>query len=104
MNSRGAYDVLSVRSLSLLSEQQQRHNALAGTRVAITGGTSGLGLALVRELIDRWAHVAFVARGHEGVSRVMREQAGAHGITGDVSRKDDIHPIAMQVLGALGGL
>ena len=27
-----------------------------------------------------------------------------HGIVGDVSRKEDIHPIAIQVLGALGGL
>jgi len=28
------------RSLSLLSEQYRRHNALAGARIAITGGTS----------------------------------------------------------------
>ena len=35
---------------------------LPGLRVAITGGTSGLGLALVRELLDRGARVAFVAR------------------------------------------
>ena len=34
----------------------------------------------------------------------MREQTGAHGIAGDVSNKDDIHPVAMQMLGALGGL
>ena len=30
-------------------------------RVAVTGGTSGLGLALVRELRRRGARVAFVA-------------------------------------------
>ena len=30
--------------------------------------------------------------------------AGANGIVGDVSRKDDIHPITLQVLGRLGGL
>ena len=34
----------------------------------------------------------------------MREQPGAHGIVGDISKKDDIHPVAMQILGALGGL
>ena len=34
----------------------------------------------------------------------MREHAGVHGIVGDVSRKDDIHPIAIQILAALGGL
>ena len=29
---------------------------------------------------------------------------GTHGIVGDVSRKEDIHPIALQIVGALGGL
>jgi NAD(P)-dependent dehydrogenase (short-subunit alcohol dehydrogenase family) len=73
-------------------------------RVAITGGTSGLGVALVRELSRRGARVAFVARHREGVARVARERPEASGIVGDVSRKGDIHPIAIQVLGALGGL
>jgi NAD(P)-dependent dehydrogenase (short-subunit alcohol dehydrogenase family) len=73
-------------------------------RVAITGGTSGLGLALVRELTRRGAAVAFVARHRDDVERVAREHPGATGIAGDVSRKDEIHPIAIQVLGALGGL
>ncbi len=79
-------------------------NSFAGIRVAITGGTSGLGLALVRELLKRGAKIAFVARRREGVEQVARELADAHGIVGDVSKKEDIHPIAMQVLGALGGL
>jgi NAD(P)-dependent dehydrogenase (short-subunit alcohol dehydrogenase family) len=34
----------------------------------------------------------------------MHELPEAHGIVGDVSLKQDAHPIAMQVLGALGGL
>jgi NAD(P)-dependent dehydrogenase (short-subunit alcohol dehydrogenase family) len=85
--------------------QKQNGQALfRGLRVAITGGTSGLGLALVRELLDRGAHVAFVARGREGVERVARLYPDAHGIVGDVSRKDESHPIAMQIVGLLGGL
>ena len=75
-----------------------------GLRVAVTGGSSGLGLALVRELLSRGAHVAFVARRGDVVERVEREHAGAHGITGDVSLKIDIHPIALQIAGMLGGL
>jgi len=75
-----------------------------GVRVAITGGTSGLGLALVAELLSRGAQVAFVARGRDRVERVAREHAGAHGIVGDVAAKDDIHPIAIQIVGGLGGL
>ena len=79
-------------------------NPFAGLRVAVTGGTSGLGLALVRQLLNRGALVAFVARHREGVERVSREQPGAYGIVGDVSEKQDIHPMAMQILAALGGL
>jgi len=81
-----------------------RLNPFAGIRVAVTGGTSGLGLALVRELLGRGAQVAFVARGRDGVERVAREHRAAHGIVGDVSKKHDIHPIAIQIVGALGGL
>ena len=75
-----------------------------GRRVAVTGGTSGLGLALVRELVARGAKVAFVARGADRVEDVRRELPGVHGIVGDVSIKEDIHPIAMQIVGELGGL
>ena len=75
-----------------------------GLRVAVTGGTSGLGLALVRELLGRGARVAFVARTRERVGQVARENAGAHGIVGDVSSKEDIYPVALQVVGELGGL
>ena len=80
-----------------------RHD-LSGLRVAITGGTSGLGLALVHELLDRAAEVAFVARSRPAVERVSADRPGAHGIVGDVSAVDQIHPIALQILGALGGL
>ena len=78
--------------------------SLAGLRVAITGGTSGLGLALVRHLAAGGADVAFVARGRDGVERIRNEHRNVHGIVGDVSQKDEIHPIAIQILGALGGL
>ena len=72
-------------------------------RVAVTGGTSGLGLALLRELRRRGARVAFVARTPRAVEEVARTHQ-AHGIVGDVARKEDIHPIALQITAALGGL
>ena len=76
---------------------------LRGLRVAVTGGTSGLGLALVRVLAARGARVAFVARSAENVGRVARE-TGAYGIVGDVGRKEEVYPIALQIAGNLGGL
>jgi NAD(P)-dependent dehydrogenase (short-subunit alcohol dehydrogenase family) len=76
---------------------------LSQLRIAITGGTSGLGLALVRLLTARGARVAFVARHADAVAQVAAE-TGACGVVGDVGRKDDIYPIALQVTGNLGGL
>ena len=75
-----------------------------GLRVAITGGTSGLGLALVRALHAAGAQVAFVARDTAHVARTAAALPGTHGIAGDVSRKDDIHRIALQINATLGGL
>jgi len=72
-------------------------------RVAVTGGTSGLGLALVRRLAAEGARVAFVARSGPAVTRIASE-TGAHGIVGDVGRKNDIYAIALQITGNLGGL
>ena len=77
---------------------------LDGVRVAITGGTSGLGLALVREFMGRGARVAFVARTRTSVEAVARSAAGTYGIVGDVAQKDDIYPIALQFMGNLGGV
>jgi NAD(P)-dependent dehydrogenase (short-subunit alcohol dehydrogenase family) len=76
---------------------------LTGLRVAVTGGTSGLGLALVQRLAAEGARVAFVARTSSDVEHTA-DETGAHGIVGDVGLKDDIYPIALQVLGSLGGL
>jgi NAD(P)-dependent dehydrogenase (short-subunit alcohol dehydrogenase family) len=106
-------DAISVQLRWLAMTQHLRSNDmktlhtsdefLRGLRVAVTGGTSGLGLALVRELRARGAEVAFVARGRERVERIANE-TGAHGIVGDVAKKNDIHPIALQIAGRLGGL
>ena len=79
-------------------------STLTGLRVAVTGGTSGLGLALVEGLRRRGADVAFVARNAQGVKSVVRDVPGAHGIDGDVSRKEETHALAMRITGALGGL
>ena len=79
-------------------------DTFSGLRVAITGGTSGLGLAFVRELSRRGARVAFVARTRERVEEVVRENPGVHGIVGDVSAKNEIYPMAIQITGELGGL
>ena len=78
--------------------------ARTALRVAVTGGTSGLGRALVDAFAARGDAVAFVARDAARVRSVAAAVPGSHGIVGDVASKDDAHAIALQVGGALGGL
>ncbi|WP_118180648.1 SDR family oxidoreductase [Paraburkholderia phosphatilytica] len=77
---------------------------LSGVRVAITGGTSGLGLALVDALRERGAKVAFIARTAARVAQVSATRADVAGIVGDIADKDAIYPLALQIAGLLGGL
>lgn len=74
-----------------------------GLRVAITGGTSGLGLALVRIFASKGAKVALVARTRDRVEQVAAE-TGVIGLVADIGNKQDIYPLAMQITGQLGGL
>jgi NAD(P)-dependent dehydrogenase (short-subunit alcohol dehydrogenase family) len=60
-------------------------------------------LALVRNFATRGARVAFLARTARAVEQIAQE-TGACGIIGDVGCKEDIHPIALQIIGNLGGL
>jgi NAD(P)-dependent dehydrogenase (short-subunit alcohol dehydrogenase family) len=79
-------------------------SSLDGLRVAVTGGTSGLGLALVETLRGLGAEVAFVARSADRVAEVADRYPGTHGIAGDISRKDETYPLALRITAALGGL
>jgi NAD(P)-dependent dehydrogenase (short-subunit alcohol dehydrogenase family) len=79
-------------------------SSLAGLRIAVTGGTSGLGRALVGQLHAAGAQVAFIARDAGRVQSVARQLPGTHGIAGDVADKQGTHPLALQVNATLGGL
>ena len=70
---------------------------LAKVRVAITGGTAGLGLALVQEFLRRGARVAFVARDAQRVARVARDQR--HRVQ---RQRDDWQDQRLPVVGGAG--
>jgi NAD(P)-dependent dehydrogenase (short-subunit alcohol dehydrogenase family) len=84
--------------------QSLNSDPLAGRRIFVTGGTSGLGFALVRAAHARGARVGFVARTAAAVDSVAGGLPGSVGIVGDVAEKTAIHRIALQAAGRLGGL
>jgi NAD(P)-dependent dehydrogenase (short-subunit alcohol dehydrogenase family) len=71
---------------------------LGGSRVVVTGGSQGLGAALVEELARRGAHVVAVARREEALSQVTDAVRGAggdaHALVADVADKKATYAIA----------
>lgn len=70
--------------------------------VLITGGTSGLGKALATQLNELGAKVAIIARTESNIQQMTQQQPNLIGITGDISQKESIHPLAAEVHASLG--
>jgi 3-oxoacyl-[acyl-carrier protein] reductase len=60
---------------------------LSGKNALVTGGTKGIGGAVVDLLVAEGAHVAFCARNHDEV-KAKEEASGAHGRALDVADAD----------------
>lgn len=74
--------------------------------VVVTGGTAGLGRAIVREFADRGYDVGVLARGQDGLTGTVAdvEAAGGRGlgICTDVSRNDEVESAAQRIEDELG--
>ncbi len=73
------------------------------SRWLITGGSSGLGLALARELDRLGARVVVVAR-NKGRLQEAIQGSNIHPITADVSAKDDVYRVIGEASAFLGGI
>jgi NAD(P)-dependent dehydrogenase (short-subunit alcohol dehydrogenase family) len=63
---------------------------LRGRNALVTGGTRGIGRAIVGELLELGAHVAVVARSQAEVDACVRELGDrVTGVAGDVTRGED---------------
>ncbi|HEY0482379.1 MAG TPA: SDR family oxidoreductase [Kofleriaceae bacterium] len=71
---------------------------LRGRNALVTGGTRGIGRAIVAELLELGAQVTLVARSQTEVDAAVRELGDrATGVAGDVTRAADRARIAAQV-------
>jgi len=81
---------------------------LRGTRVLITGGSSGIGLATATLLAREGARIAIVARGEPGLAaalaRTRREGAEAITLSADVADREAIEAAVDAATERLGGL
>ena len=62
---------------------------LKNATALVTGGSSGIGLAIARSLIDAGSRVAITGRDQARLANAAKG-IGAHAIAADVSREDDV--------------
>lgn len=79
-----------------------------GKRILITGGSSGIGLALAERLLDKGASVAISGRDDErlaaAVQTLRKPGRTVNGIAADVTKPDARAATLDQAIAALGGL
>jgi NAD(P)-dependent dehydrogenase (short-subunit alcohol dehydrogenase family) len=84
---------------------RRRPQPLAGRRVLITGGSSGIGLACARELTASGARVALLARGEEGLRCAAASLDPAPpAISADVTDAEAMRAALARAAELLGGL
>lgn len=80
---------------------------LSGTRVLVTGGTRGIGLAVVEGFLEEGAHVAFCARNSDEVSatqKTLSERGTVTGATVDVGDGEALAAWVEETGDSFGGL
>lgn len=80
---------------------------LKGKRVIISGGSRGIGRAIVSRFLDEGAAVAFFARGQAGVDAALQEYGGrgeAYGDALDAADHDAIRAWVVKAAKQLGGI
>jgi 3-oxoacyl-[acyl-carrier protein] reductase len=80
---------------------------LSGTRVLVTGGTRGIGRAIVEAFLDEGAQVAFCARDVEEIKATedaLRERGTVAGTSVDVGDGEALAAWVEQAAESLGGL
>jgi len=81
---------------------------LAGQRVLITGGSSGIGLAVAEQLVREGAEVALLARNELGL-QAAKQRLGEHGaealtLVADVTDREALTAAVDEAAGEMGGL
>lgn len=76
-------------------------DALKGKTAVVTGASSGIGLAVARQLAEAGAWVGLVARSQAPLARAAAE-VGGHAMPADVGTASGVHTVATYVTELLG--
>ncbi|MEG3163404.1 SDR family oxidoreductase [Sphingomonas sp. PB2P19] len=86
----------------------RHHTSLKGKRILVTGGTTGIGLATVAQLVAEDAHVFTFGRHQPGLDAALSEAGGGSGsvdgMIADVTSKDDMDSVFAAIDDTFGGI
>lgn len=77
---------------------------LTNRNVLITGGGSGIGLALARELLARGNTVIITGRDSTKLEQAQRDTPGLHAAMSDITREEEIRNLVTRIEAEYGGL
>jgi NAD(P)-dependent dehydrogenase (short-subunit alcohol dehydrogenase family) len=82
------------------------HTSLSGKRVLLTGGTTGIGRATLRLLVNEGARVVTLGRNQKDLDDAIDAADGGDvtGITADIATRDGIDQVFAETDNTLGGI
>lgn len=86
-----------------MASQSSRAPALSGKVAIVTGGGTGIGLAIARMFVDEGAQVVIAGRAQASLDKAA-SGIGAHAIAADVSQEADASRLARETAARFGGV
>ena len=95
-NNRFDY-ICFLKSLQLCTNKKDRKMEFKNSTILITGGTSGIGLELVKQLLPKCADIIVTGRNTDALNETKKKFPKVHTFQSDVSKPQDIEQLYKKV-------
>ncbi len=84
--------------------EREGMQSLSGTKVLVSGGTTGIGRALVDQLVEQGAQVATFGRGEAELQELREAHPEVLALQGDLTDEASVRAVVAQAVERFGGL